>query len=87
MGVLINLWLPMLEWDDETKVVKQSMAVLIAMFGGMAVALIPLLLYYLIDGASILLLFGISSAILIVLTVVTVVLLFTIGVKRFQNLG
>lgn len=86
MGVLINLWLPMLEWDDETKVVKQSMAVLIAMFGGMAVALIPLLLYYLIDGASILLLFGISSAILIVLTVVTVVLLFTIGVKRFQNL-
>ena len=86
MGVLINLWLPMLEWDDETKVVKQSMAVLIAMFGGMFVALIPLLLYELLEGASILVLFGISSAIIVALTILAVVLLFTVGVKKFQNM-
>ncbi len=86
MGVLINLWLPMLEWDDETKVVKQSMAVLIAMFGGMFISLIPLLLYYLLEEASILLLFGISSAIILLLTIVSIVLLFTVGVKKFQNL-
>ena len=86
MGVLINLWLPLLEWDDETKVVKQSIAVLIAMFGGMFISMIPLILYYVFESLSIAVLFAISVMILVILTVVSVVLLFTIGVKRFQNI-
>lgn len=40
-GLLVNLWKPKFDWVNETIVVKQSLAVIIAMFGTMAfVALI-----------------------------------------------
>src|SRR5699024_10920360 len=35
-GLLINLWKPKFDWVNETIVVKQSMAVMIAMLGTMA---------------------------------------------------
>lgn len=42
-GVLVNLIFPQLDFQDETKVIKQSMSSLIGIFGGIIIALIPLI--------------------------------------------
>lgn len=44
LGLAVNLRLPMMEWDSEVTVVKQSGAVMITMLIGMAAAGIPLIL-------------------------------------------
>ena len=44
-GVTVNLHFPKFDWINETVVVKQSMSVMIAMFGGWGITVIPLLLY------------------------------------------
>lgn len=41
LGLAINLTLPNLHWETETQVVKQSLATLLAMLGGLAAALPP----------------------------------------------
>lgn len=46
LGVVINLFFPKMEFTDETQVVKQSMATLLAMLGGFLLSLIPLGIYY-----------------------------------------
>ena len=86
-GVVVNLWLPMLEWDDESKVVKQSMAILVAMLAGMVLALLPLGVYYLFDGVlSISNMFLVCCIFYILLINLMYGILFTWGVKRFRNL-
>lgn len=43
-GVLVNLIFPQLDYQDETKVIKQSMASLVNIFGGIIIAIIPLII-------------------------------------------
>ena len=85
-GVLINLWLPLLEWEDETKVVKQSMAVLVAMLTGMAVAFIPLGVFKLFTSLSIINMFLICVGVYLLLIALVCTILFTWGVKQFRKL-
>ena len=40
LGLLINLWKPKFDWINETVVVKQSAAVMITMFGTMALVVL-----------------------------------------------
>lgn len=47
-GVCLNLRFPKFDWVSEAVVVKQSLAVLIAMFGGMAIGIVPFVLYMLL---------------------------------------
>lgn len=44
-GVIINLHFPKFDWISETIAIKQGMSTMIAMFGSMAVLLIPTALY------------------------------------------
>ena len=48
-GVFINLIFPQLDYSDETKVIKQSMSSLVFIFSGIIIALIPLILYLILD--------------------------------------
>lgn len=41
LGLAVNLHLPLLHWDNETQVVKQSAAVLVTMLGGTVAAGLP----------------------------------------------
>ena len=47
MGLVINLKFPSLRWTNEIAAIKQSVSVLIAMFGGWGAALLPLGGYFL----------------------------------------
>jgi len=48
MGLVLNLLLPRFDWLSEMVVIKQSGSVVAALFGGMAVVLLPTLVYWLL---------------------------------------
>ena len=87
LGLILNLWKPKFDWVNETIVVKQSMAVMIAMLGTMAFVV-------LVAGGYILLFNEFISAInytyliaviLIVLDIFGYYLLNTWGAKQFAK--
>ena len=85
VGLFFNLWLPVLEFDNETKVVKQSLSVLLTMMFGILLALIPFGLYML-SNLSIATIFAITCAIYLAILITFSALLFTIGIKMFRKL-
>ena len=84
-GVLINLFLPKFDWEEEVAVVKQSMAVLVSMIAGIIVALVPLILYLLLD-LSVVYLFLITSGIYLIILIGIITMLFTKGTNLLSKL-
>ena len=84
-GLLINLLYPKLEWESESAVVKQSMAVIMAMLLGVAISIIPVLLLVLFP-MSVATVVLISLGILLVICDITIILLMTTGKKLFERL-
>lgn len=85
-GILINLWLPLLDFEDEVKVIKQSMSVLLSMVFGILVAILPFGIYKLFSTLSINAIFAISAGIYLLILTTIISLLFTLGVKLFRKL-
>ncbi len=85
-GLLINLWQPVLEWDNETKVIKQSLAVLLTMLFGLALTVAPYGIYKLCATLPLYLTLVITVALYLVVLTLVVLLLFTRGVKMFRKL-
>lgn len=83
-GTYINLLLPKLEWDSESQVVKQSLSLVVTMIAGYIIAFVPTVLDLL--GVSFTLSAIVSIGLYISLAIVTVSLLFTHGVKKFNKL-
>lgn len=86
LGLFINLLVPKLDWEDEAQVVKQGLSTLLTMVLGIVLSLLPLGLYILIDGISILTLFTVSICLYFLIFVILIILLLTIGKKLFNNL-
>lgn len=84
-GVLINLWLPKLKWDNETLVVKQSMSALLTTILGMLLTAMPVGVYYLFD-VSLLTVAFISALIYTIVLICIILILFTYGVKMFRKI-
>ena len=84
-GLMINLWFPKLNWENEVQVVKQSLSVLLAMVFNSVVAVIPVLLYLIFD-LSIAWIALITVIVYAVLLVVFTCMLFTKGKKIFNQL-
>lgn len=85
-GLLINLWQPKLDFDDETKVVKQSLSVLLTMVFGMVLSIFPYLISLLFVNVGIGSLIVISSIIYLVILTAIIIVLFSYGVKKFRKL-
>ena len=84
-GLMINLWLPKLNWENETQVVKQSLSLLLSMIFNIIMAVIPIVIY-LVFNTSILLTMMISLIIYVLLLIIFTCLLFTVGKKMFNKL-
>ena len=54
LGTLINLYLPNFDWDDEARVVKQGMSVLVYMLSGLGYSIIPILLLIFVHNSALL---------------------------------
>lgn len=85
-GVLINIYLPKLKWDNETTVVKQSMSVLLTMILGMLLTALPVGINYLFENLSLRYVALISAGLYAVALTIIIAILFTKGVKIFRKI-
>ena len=83
LGLFINILLPKLEFKSPTEVVKQSAAVVVAIFGGMFLVIIPMVLFSSLAVAKASLYVLIVTAIYALITLLLWQYLITKGVKRF----
>ncbi len=86
-GLLINLWIPNLDWEDETKVVKQSISVLIAMVFSQIIALLPLAITLIFNQISLIVLCTFTYIIYGAILLLVLLLLFTKGAKLLRKLA
>ncbi len=85
-GVLINIYFPHLDYDDETKVVKQSLSVLLSMVFSFVLTIIPIVLYLIFSSLSVELIVLITSILYALVFAIILILLFTKGVEKFKKL-
>ena len=86
-GLLINLKLPKLDYISETQAVKQSMSVVVTMFGGMGVALALSVGGFLLSSFFSIQIYGVLCiAFLAAVAVLLVKLISTVGVRMFEKL-
>lgn len=83
-GTYINLLLPKLEWESETQVVKQSLSLVLTMIIGYVLAFVPII-FGLLNIASNLSLI-ITLCLYALLASLSIILLSTRGVKKFNKL-
>ena len=85
-GTLLNLWQPNFDWEDETKVVKNSLASLLAMVLGFLLMVALIVIYKLLDNISVELLALICGGVYAIILVVILLVLFIHGRKMFEKL-
>ena len=66
MGLRLNAAMPIFDWENEARVVKQSGAVSVTMFGGWALALLPAIALFLIPASMTMILLAAVAAALII---------------------
>lgn len=74
LGIVINLHFPNFTWKTEVKVIKQSMASFLALFVGMAIAIIPFTISY-----------NFSNELYTVM-ITSIILIMTIGLYSYMNI-
>ena len=85
LGLMINLWFPKLNWENEVQVIKQSLSVLLSMVFNTIIALIPVAINLIFE-ISISLTAIITIGIYAIALVIFTILLFTYGNKLFKSI-
>ena len=89
LGMLVGLFYPKLNWTNEAEVVKRSMAVMVQMFGSMAVLGIGIAAYFLFAAEHIQMdtYYMISTAALFVLAAILYYVIMHFGARKYEKLG
>ena len=89
LGMLVGLFYPKLNWTNEAEVVKRSMAIMIQMFGSMAVLGIGIAVYFLFAAEHIQMdtYYMISTAALFVLAAILYYVIMHFGARKYEKLG
>ncbi|HIS48003.1 MAG TPA: hypothetical protein IAB46_10730 [Candidatus Scybalocola faecigallinarum] len=83
-GLFLNIHFPNFSWTNEAAVVKQGAAPMIAVFGGMILVFVPGG-FLMLSGIAAPVIYGITAAILIVLTVLCYVKIARTNLLRFMD--
>lgn len=86
MGLLLNLWLPNFEWENETMVVKQSAPSFLSMIFGMLITAGIIGLFLLFKNLEISVIFAIISGIYTLVLAILILLTFTLGKWLFKRI-
>lgn len=86
LGIFLNLLFPKFDFDNPTKVVKQSLSVLLCMVFGILLSAVGFGIYKLFPALSIGMIFAILTAIYVSIFTVLLIVVFTKGVKLFRNI-
>ena len=84
-GLMVNLWFPKLNWTNVTLVVKNSASSLITIFGGMAIVLLVMALYFSVGISVIYLAVG-ALILFVILIFVFAYLVFKKGKEIYRKL-
>lgn len=84
LGIVINVMFPNFTWENEIKVIKQSLASFLAIMIGMAIAIVPLSISYSFSGELYVLLI---TSIMILITLALYIYMNKYSVKAFNKLG
>ena len=85
-GLLANLWLPKFDWRAEVEVIKQSMAVIVTLVFGMAVAAVPFVAMKYLEMKAVTLLW-VTAGFDVILLASGFWLLMTWGARRWDTLS
>ena len=85
-GLIINLAFPVLEWDNEVRVIKQSLASLITVMFGMVLAIIPITIIMSMKINNLNVFVSIVTICLILLDIALFYYIKQRGVKKFETL-
>ena len=85
-GVLLNLIFPNFNFEDETKVVKQSISALLTMLLGLVLTAILVGIYFLFKPLNIVYISIIGLGVYVLLLTLILIILFTYGIKKFRKL-
>lgn len=87
VGLTSNLFFYRLNWVNPTLVLKQSISVMISVFGGMAYCVVPVLLYLLLSDFMAMDLYLLMWAcITILICIILIAYLLKGGIKRYENI-
>lgn len=86
LGCLLNLIYPKFEFENPTKIVKQSLPVLLCIVFGILLTLVPFGFFKIFKSISFVQLFAISLSFYVLIFIISVSLLFTKGIALFRNL-
>ncbi len=86
IGILINLYLPKLEWNTHVAVVKQSASVLVNMLVGFLIIVLPGAIFAIINPSNSNLYFGALSIVLLIIIAVLIKIVNYTGVRKFKEL-
>jgi ABC-2 type transport system permease protein len=86
IGILINLYLPKLEWTTQMSVVKQSASTLLVTLVGFLIIGIPAALFAILKPTNTNLFLEIFSVILLIFNAILIKVLNTTGVRKFKEL-
>jgi ABC-2 type transport system permease protein len=86
-GLYFNLLLPKLDWSTEIAVIKQSIAVMVTMFTGGGLVILPVVTAFFLPGITSLAAIGISSVMIFIITGIIYASLLKTGQKKLMLLG
>ncbi|WOO36269.1 hypothetical protein R2R35_21115 [Anaerocolumna sp. AGMB13020] len=86
-GLYFNLLLPKFDWSTEITVIKQSIAVLVTMFTGGGLLMLPVATAFILPDITSLTAIGISSVLIVIVTGILYASLQKTGQKKLMLLG
>lgn len=86
-GIYFNLLLPKLDWNTEIAVIKQGIAVMVTMFTGGGLVMLPVVTAFFLPGINSLAAMGISSVLIFIITGILYTSLQKTGQKKLILLG
>lgn len=85
-GLIINLYLPKLEWTTQVAVVKQGASVLVNMLAGFGSIIVSIVAFILIKPASMNIYLFLLFFLFSIITLILIRMLNTVGVRKFNQL-
>jgi ABC-2 type transport system permease protein len=86
MGLLLNLWVPNFDWENETTVVKQSFPSFMSMILGMLLTGGIVGLFFLFKHLELWLIFTLITSIYAVVATILIILTYTLGKTLFERI-
>lgn len=85
-GLFLGVCLPVLDYESETKVIKQSACVFLTMLTSFVLSVLPFIIQAIFNMENLYFVLFICLIVNLVFIVISTILLFTVGIKKFRKI-